>query len=256
MIKISLITVCLNSADTIRDTILSVLAQDYANIEHIIIDGGSTDGTLEIISEFKDRVAAVVSEKDSGIYDAMNKGICLASGDIVGTINSDDVYSDSRVISNVVNEFLVSGAQSVYADLEIVARNNLSQRVRFYGSSKFRVSKFRWGWMPPHPTFFVRRDCYKKLGLYKTNYRVAADFELLARFLYRDKISFRRLPKCIVKMREGGVSSQGVWGRIHQNLEIVRACKENHIYTNFFLILFKVPLKLLEYTGIGLTHRR
>ncbi|MCO1333539.1 glycosyltransferase [Microbulbifer sp. OS29] len=256
MIKISLITVCLNSAETIRDTIRSVLAQDYADIEHIIIDGGSTDGTLEVILEFKDRVAVIVSEKDGGIYDAMNKGIRLASGDIVGTINSDDVYTDNRVISSVVHEFLISEAQSVYADLEIVDRNDLSERVRFYGSSKFQVSKFRWGWMPPHPTFFVRRDCYKRLGLYKTDYRVAADFELLARFLYGGRISFRRLPKCIVKMREGGVSSSGFWGRLHQNLEIVRACKENHIYTNFFLILFKIPLKLLEYTNFVLPQKR
>lgn len=223
------------------------MGQDYPNIEYIIVDGGSSDGTMDIVHEYAGRIAKVVSEPDDGIYDAMNKGIRSASGDIIGMLNSDDVYSDVKVISDIVEQFNVSRVDSVYADLSIVDRVNLDKTVRFCSSKDFSVSRVRWGWMVPHPTFFVRKRCYDEFGLYKLDYRVSADFEMVARLLWKEKVTFSRLPRCIVKMRNGGISTTGFWWRIHQNLEIVRACKENGIYTNIFLVMLKVPMKLLEY---------
>ncbi|MBB3063178.1 glycosyltransferase [Microbulbifer rhizosphaerae] len=250
MKNISIVTVSFNSADTIRDTIESVLGQNYPHIEYIIVDGGSTDGTIKIVEEYRHRITTIISEPDSGIYDAMNKGITVATGDIVGILNSDDVYTDNQVITDVASEFEASGADSVFSDLLIVDRNNLNKRVRYYSSEKFSVSKLKWGWMVPHPTFFVRKYCYEKFGLYKMGYRVAADFELVARFLWQAGISHSRLPRYIIRMREGGISSKGIWWRLHQNLEVVRACRENGIYTNILIVLLKVPFKLLEYTRV------
>ena len=244
--KVSIITVCFNSAATIRDTIESVLSQDYPEIEYIIVDGASRDGTLAIVNEYRNQIATVISEPDDGIYDAMNKGITVATGHVVGILNSDDFYSDNHVIKEVVKEFVESNVDSVYADLAIISRDD-KRYLRYYGSGKFTIKHIRFGWMIPHPTFFVKRKYYEKFGLYRTNYRVAADFELLARFLWRERISHKRIPKCIINMRHGGISSHGLWWRFHQNLEIVRACRENDIRTNIFIVLLKTPFKLLEY---------
>lgn len=247
MKKVSVITVCFNSSKTIRDTIESVLGQDYENIEYIVVDGGSTDGTMDIVRKYGHKISHVISEPDKGIYDAMNKGVRVSSGDIVGMLNSDDIYLDASVISDVVNQFDVSKADSVYADLAIVDKRNINKVVRFCSSKNFSVSRLRWGWMVPHPTFFVKKKCYDEFGLYKLDYRVSADFEMVARLFWKHGISFSRLSRCIVRMRNGGISTTGFLWRIHQNLEIVRACKENGIYTNIFFVLFKVPFKLLEY---------
>lgn len=247
MNKVSIITVSYNSVDTIQDTIESVLNQKYPNIEYIIVDGNSNDGTMEVVSKYRDKITKVVSEPDNGIYDAMNKGIVLATGDFVGILNSDDVYSDSSVIEDVVGQLVSTGADCTYADLMFVSRGDLNKRVRFCSSKNFSISKFRWGWMVPHPTFFVKRSCYEKFGLYKMGYRVSADFELLVRFMLRERISSARLPRCIVKMRDGGISTSGLLWRVHQNFEIVRACRENGVYTNIFFVLLKAPWKLLEY---------
>lgn len=245
--KISIITVCFNSAATIRDTIDSVLAQTYPDIEYIVVDGASRDGTIDILRGYGERISRFISEPDQGIYDAMNKGIGLATGDYVGIINSDDFYADERVIDDVVATVQADDVDAVYADLVIVARDNPQKTVRYYSSQNFQVSKIRLGWMIPHPTFFVKRSCYLQHGLYKLGYRVAADFELLARFLWCKKISHKRIPRAIIRMREGGISSNGLWWRFHQNLEIVRACRENGIYTNIAIVLAKTPFKLLEY---------
>ena len=247
MKKITIITVCFNSQETIRDTIQSVLSQDYPEIEYIVVDGASTDHTPEILAEYSDRIACVISEPDDGIYDAMNKGIHQASGDFIGILNSDDVYRDKTVISKVVQEIESSGADALFADLCIVERNNLNKVIRYCSAKKFRIWKIRWGMTIPHPTFFVSRDSYEKYGLYKINYRVSADFELIARFLYHHSVSYVYLPQNIVKMRHGGISTTGLWGRIHQNLEIVRACRENNIYTNIFMVAMKLPFKIFEY---------
>ncbi|GAB2889666.1 glycosyltransferase family 2 protein [Microbulbifer echini] len=223
------------------------MSQDYVNIEHIIVDGGSSDDTLSVIEGYKDGIAKVISEPDDGIYDAMNKGISIATGDVVGILNSDDVYCDNGVLSRVMAEFEDQAIDSIYADLKIVSRDDTSKEIRIYDSKKFDISKFRWGWMPPHPTFFIRKRCYDQFGLYKTDYKVAADFELLVRYLLCNGVSSKRLPRTIVKMRDGGASNRGVFWKIHQNREIVKACRENNVYTNLLMMTFKVPFKLLEY---------
>ena len=245
--KISIITVCFNSGDTIRDTIESVLAQDYPHVEYIVIDGGSSDATLGILDEYSDRIDCVVSEPDQGIYDAMNKGIVRATGDFIGILNSDDVYRDNNVVSRVGIQLESSGADTLFADLCIVERFNLGKVLRYCSARNFQPWKIRWGMTIPHPTFFVSRASYEKYGLYRLGYRVSADFELIARFLFRYAVSYTYLPESIVKMRQGGISTTGMWGRIHQNFEIVRACRENGIYTNILMLSVKLPFKFFEY---------
>ena len=245
--KISIITVCFNSEATLRDTLESVVAQTYANIEYIVIDGGSKDSTVGLIDEFGDSIDYFVSEKDEGIYDAMNKGIRVATGDFVGILNSDDVFADHDSVEKIA--FTIqrnAGIDAVYGDLVYVDRYNLNKVVRRYSSKFFKRWKMRFGFMLPHPTFYARRQLFDELGFYKTGYRVAADFELLSRFLQKG-IGSVRIDDTLIKMREGGISSNGFWWRVHQNLEIVRACKGNGIYTNILLVSMKVPFKVASY---------
>ena len=245
--KISIITVCFNSAETIRDTIESVLAQTYENIEYIIVDGASTDRTPEILNQYRDRIAQIISEPDRGIYDAMNKGISIATGDVVGIVNSDDVLFDDEVISKIAAAFSSNKEyDGVYSDLVYVKRNNTDVVTRTVIAPSFGVWKIRFGFIMPHPTFYARRELFSRLGNYKLTYRVAADFELMARFLLSG-IRVTRLPITAVKMREGGISSNGFWWRVHQNFEIVRACRENGLYSNIFMISAKLPFKLLSF---------
>ncbi|MBN2816772.1 MAG: glycosyltransferase [Campylobacterales bacterium] len=243
--KISIITVVWNNVDTIGDAIESVLSQTYNNIEYIIIDGGSTDGTVDIIESYGSKITKFISEKDKGLYDAMNKGIALATGDIVGILNSDDFYIDEFVIEKVVKEFVNKDVDSVYADLVFVKPDNLEKVVRYYDSGKFHPSKFAYGWMPAHPTFFVKKVFYDKYGLYKIDYKIAADYELLIRFLSKYKLSYFHLKEPIIKMRVGGVSTSGLKSNYILNKEIIRACAENGIQTNWFKVLAKYPSKLL-----------
>jgi len=242
--KISLITVCYNSSKTIEDTLKSVQSQSYPDIEYIVIDGGSKDKTNDLVSKFKDIVTFHISEADDGLYDAMNKGIKVATGDVIGILNSDDVLADEFVIEKIVAGFTDKTVDAVYSDLVYVSENDLSKPTRLYSSKVFSKRMIRFGIMLPHPTFYVKKECYMQLGLYKTDYRVAADFELLTRFISQG-IKIHRLPFISVKMREGGVSSSGVLWRIHQNFEIVRACRDNSIYTNIGLVALKLPYKLL-----------
>lgn len=247
MLKISIITVCYNSVETIRDTIESVLSQEYPDIEYIIVDGASKDGTLKLISEYEGRISKVISESDKGIYDAMNKGVQAATGDFVGILNSDDVFAGSDVIQNLVAHLQNNpSADAVYADLVFVQRKEMDVVTRRYSSSGFSPWKVRFGFMIPHPTFYARRELFDKYGSYKLGYRVSADFELMARFMSKG-VKMVRHSAVMVKMREGGISTTGFWWRIHQNLEIVRACRENGIYTNILLVAMKVPFKLASY---------
>lgn len=243
--KISIITVVWNNAATIKDAINSVLNQTYKNIEYIIIDGTSTDGTVEIVQSYGNKITKFISEKDKGLYDAMNKGIKLAIGDVVGILNSDDFYIDEFVIEKIVKEFEEKSVDSVYADLVFVKSENLEKIIRYYDSSYFNPSKFAYGWMPAHPTFFVKREIYIKYGLFKTDYKIAADYELLTRFLAKNKISYSYIKEPIVKMRIGGASTSGIKSNYILNKEIIRACKENDIYTNWVMVLSKYPKKIL-----------
>lgn len=245
--KISIVTVCYNSASTIRDTLESVLSQTYQDIEYIVIDGASKDSTLAIISEYEGRISTVLSEPDKGIYDAMNKGIKLATGDYVGILNSDDVFSSTSTIEALVN-FLRDNptCDASYANLVFVQRDNTEVVTRKYSSSGFSTWKIRFGFMIPHPTFYARRSLFDQFGYYKLGYRVSADFELMTRFITQG-IKLSRHDANMVKMRQGGISTTGFWWKVHQNMEIVRACKENGIYTNIFMIALKVPFKIAGY---------
>ena len=242
--KVSIITVCFNSAATIRDTIESVLHQSYPNFEYLIIDGGSTDDTLKIIAEYGDKISRVVSERDRGIYDAMNKGIHLASGEIIGILNSDDVYMDVESVKILVTPIVEGRSDSSFADLVVVSMGDLKKVVRYYDSSYFSPAKFRYGWMPAHPTFFIKKSCYEIVGDYSLSYKIAADYEMLIRLLLIAGFSYVYISKPLIKMRLGGASSAGLARNWILNREIVRACKENGVWTTLPLLLLKVPQKL------------
>ncbi|EKO3632741.1 glycosyltransferase family 2 protein [Vibrio metschnikovii] len=241
--KVSIITVCYNSEKTIEDTIKSVASQDYNDIEYIIIDGGSTDSTPDIVKKYSNHVDVYLSEKDDGLYDAMNKGIRLASGDVIGILNSDDFFVSRSSVSDLMSGFCQLDVDAVYSDLIYVQAENTDKVTRLYSSKIFKRSLIRFGLMLPHPTFYAKRSVYDKCGLYKLNYRVAADFEFITRCVTKG-IKFNRVPKITVKMREGGISSSGLMWRIHQNSEIVRACRENGIYTNLIMVALKLPYKV------------
>ena len=242
--KISIITVVWNNAKTIKYAIDSVLNQTHKNIEYIILDGASTDGTIEIIRSYGDKISKFVSEPDKGIYDAMNKGIKLATGDVVGILNSDDFYIDDYVIEKVVKEFEEKQVDSVYADLVFVKPDDLSKAVRYYDSSSCGSENFQYALYPAHPTFFVRKWVYDKYGVFKTDYKIGADFDLMARFLYTNNISYSYIKEPLIKMRVGGVSTSfsSIWINA---LEQLRVCGENDIKTNIFKIITKYPVKLM-----------
>lgn len=246
MLKVSIITVVLNNKSYIEDCIQSVITQKYQNYEYIIIDGGSTDGTVDIIRKYDRYISMWISEPDQGMYDAMNKGIKLASGDVIGMLNADDWYTDSDVISTVVEEFEVKNVDSIFADLVFVKREHPQQIMRYCDSSLFKAERFAYGWMPAHPTFFVKRIFYEKYGLFKTDYRIAADFELLARMLGNRKISYSYIPTIIVKMRTGGLSTKSLKSKWIINKEILRACVENEIRTNYLKIYSKYFTKISQ----------
>jgi glycosyltransferase involved in cell wall biosynthesis len=243
-LKASIITVSFNSAKTIADTIESVLSQDFPEIEYIIVDGDSSDDTIKIIRQYENRISKWISEKDQGMYDAMNKGIAMATGDVIGILNSDDVYINNQVISKMMALLQEKNAQVVFADLILVDQGDDSKVLRYYDSGHFHPNKFRYGWMPAHPTVFVRRELYQSVGPFSTNYQIAADYEMLIRMLAIQKASYAYLPKPVVRMRSGGASTAGISRNWILNKEIVRACKENGIYSNMAMLLLKIPAKL------------
>jgi glycosyltransferase involved in cell wall biosynthesis len=247
VIKISIITVCYNSELTIRDTIESVLSQNYKNIEYILIDGNSTDSTMRIIGEYQNRINKIISEPDEGIYDAMNKGVDNASGDYIGVLNSDDIFFDCDVISDLVENIKsLASPDALYSDLQYVKETDLSIPTRLYSFPRYSKWMIRFGLMIPHPTFYVKAKVFQYHGKYSLDFKIAADFEFMARIMlagitpaYYDRVS--------VRMREGGVSSSGFRGRVAQNIEIVRAIKMNGIYSNLFFLLVKIPIKIYSY---------
>ncbi len=245
--KVSIITVCFNSAKTIRDTIESVLSQDYQNIEYIIIDGASNDGTMDIVREYGDKISVVISEEDRGIYDAMNKGIRIATGDVVGILNSDDYYSNTFAVTQLIKCMEEAGADTVFADLLIVDASDTDRIVRYYDSSAFHLGRLRYGWMPAHPTFMVKRVLYDKYGGFSLDYKIAADFEMIVRLFHKAGASYAYFPDVVIKMRSGGASSSGLKSSWVLNNEIVRACRANRVKTSLPQVLLKIPAKLIEY---------
>ena len=248
--KISIITVTFNSAETLPDTIESVLRQDYDDYEYLVIDGGSKDATVDIIKQFESRFGGKmrwISEPDKGMYDGINKGIRMATGDVVGIINSDDFYHRNDIFRIINSSFEENpGIQAIYGDVRFVTPDNLEKTVRYYSSAKFKPAKFRWGWMPAHPTFFTYRSNFDKFGLYKIDYRIAADYELLIRFLYTNHLPAKYIPVDFMKMRTGGRSTNGIKSNIVLNREIVRGCRENGIYTNMAMLFLKYFVKVFE----------
>lgn len=248
--KISLITVTFNSAKTLEDTISSVLKQTCENYEYIVVDGGSSDNTLDIIKEYEPKFNGKmrwISEKDKGMYDAMNKGIKMATGDIVGIINSDDFYHRDDIFQIINDSFIKSPEiQAIYGDVRFVRPENLHHTIRYYSSKRFKPYKFRLGFMPAHPSFFTYKENFEKYGYYQYDYYIAADFELLTRFLYSNNLKTKYIPVDFLKMRTGGRSTNGLKATYILNKEIVRACKENGIWTCMPILFMKYFIKVFE----------
>ncbi|WP_234734323.1 glycosyltransferase family 2 protein [Tellurirhabdus bombi] len=245
--KVSIITVVFNGAATIRDCIGSVLQQSYANIEYIIIDGQSTDSTLEIIRSFGPKIAQVVSEPDKGLYDAMNKGLRLATGDVVGILNADDFYRHDRVIEKVVTTFKQNSSDAVYGDLVYVDQKDTNRVTRYWKAGNYQDGAFLWGWMPPHPTFFVRRELYDQYGFFTQQFRSAADYELMLRFLHKYKVKTSYLKEVLVVMRTGGVSNRNVKNRLAANREDKAAWEVNQLKPYFFTLWLKPLRKVFQF---------
>lgn len=245
--KISIITATYNSEKTLRDTIESIKGQRYSDIEYIIIDGLSKDQTINIAKAYHGLVSHLVSEKDNGIYDAMNKGIALATGDVVGILNSDDFYAHDRVLEQVVNAFQQLEVDAVYGDLQYVAEAQPHQVVRHWVAGDFHYKQFRYGWMPPHPTFFVRRALYEKFGTFDISFRNSADYELMLRFLYKHRARVHYIPDVLVKMRTGGMSNASFRHRLRANREDQRAWHVNGLRPYFFTTFLKPVRKISQF---------
>lgn len=246
-LKISVITVCFNSAQTIEQTLQSVASQTHKSVEHLVIDGASKDDSLSIIHRYRAGIAKVVSEPDRGIYDAMNKGIELATGDVIGFLNADDVYANERVLARVAGVMECDGVDAVLGDVEFFRPQDPLNPVRRYRSRRFRPDRIAFGWMPAHPALFLRRHVYQRYGQFRTDYRIAGDFEYVARIFHESALSYSCLPETLVHMRTGGISTGGWRNTILLNREVLRACRENGIKTNLFKILSKYPAKAFEF---------
>ena len=244
--KISIITVVYNNKETIRDAIHSVSLQEYNDLEYIIEDGASRDSTVEVIKKvikgYSERNIKFISEKDDGIYDAMNKGIALATGEVVGLLNGDDVYADNLVLKKVAGVFVDPLVDTCYADLVYVDKYDLNKVIRYWKSCDYQDGLFNKGWVPPHPTFIVRWQVYEKYGVFDLNYKLAADFELMVRFLGKYRIPSVYIPSVLVKMRLGGATNKSIKNIIKQNLEIFRAGKKNNVHISPHALTFNKSL--------------
>lgn len=227
--KISIITSVYNNQETIAEAMESVLSQTYSDIEYIIVDGGSSDNTVDIIKNYQDRLGAFISEPDNGIYDGLNKGINLATGDVIGFLHSDDLYQDNTVIAKVAQAFINNATDSVYGDLTYVNKSDPSKIIRFWQSGEFTLKKLNYGWMPPHPTFFVRRSIYQQYGCFDTHFKIAADYDLMLRFLGKYKISTYYIPSVLIKMRVGGASNKSLKNVLKKSTEDLQAMRNNQM---------------------------
>lgn len=245
--KISIITPTYNSAQTVEQTIQSILCQTHSEVEYIIIDGASTDGTQEIVKSFGPRVRHFISEPDQGLYDAMNKGINRATGDVIGILNSDDFYSSPEVLVRVAQVFQDKKIDSVYGDLQYVDPIDTDKVTRHWEAGTYNIDNFLYGWMPPHPTFFVRRKVYEKYGLFDTSLRNSADYELMLRFLYKHKVSSCYIPEVLVQMRAGGVSNASFRHRLRANREDRLAWEKNNLQPRFFTTWMKPVRKIGQF---------
>ena len=249
--KISVITATYNSAATLRDTMESILRQNYTDYEYIVVDGASKDATIDIIREYEPRFKGRmrwISEPDKGIYDAMNKGVVMATGDVVGLLNSDDFYTSDDVLEKIAREFSTADApDAIYGDIHYVNNSDLTKQVRYYSSRRFTRKRMLMGYMPAHPSFYVRRECYEKYGAFDTSYRVAADFENLLRLIYVNNISTRYIAKDFVTMRMGGASSSGLQSYKRIMKDHFRAFRTNNVPLNYARYFWRYVEKLFEF---------
>jgi len=254
--RITVVTVCYNSAATIRDTLESIASQSYKNVEHIVVDGGSADGTLAIIRGWAGHSIRLVSEPDDGIYDAMNKGLKLATGEAVGFLNADDLYADSSVLGQIADVFQDKALDACYADLVYVSQDN--QRViRYWRSKVFKKGDFALGWCPAHPTFYVRKSVIDRLGYFDQSFRMAADMEMMMRYLENGGISFCYIPAVWVRMRLGGETNQSLKNIIQQNREILRALKKNNASVSLFMFVAnKIINRIVQFASGLARHYR
>ncbi|NND77604.1 MAG: glycosyltransferase [Flavobacteriales bacterium] len=243
--KVSIITVSYNAVDTIEQTIKSVLEQDHDDLEYVVIDGDSKDGTTDIIKVYAKQISNFVSEPDNGIYDAMNKGIANCQGDVIGILNADDVYTHRSVISKIVHTFNEHNTDAVYGDLQYVAKNDLNKVIRYWRSRDHRDGDFKKGWMPPHPSFFLKKEIYDDHGTYRTDLHISADYELMLRMFVKHGISSKHIPEVITKMRVGGESNVSLKNRIKANKEDRLAWKLNDLDPGK-LTLIKKPLRKID----------
>jgi glycosyltransferase len=246
-VKVSIITAVRNGAEIIEQCIKSVCDQSFKNIEYIIIDGNSTDGTLEIIRKYQSKISNWVSEPDNGIYDALNKGMKMATGDIIGFLHADDFYANDIVIELVVSHMTKHNVNSCYGDLEYVSNKNTEKVIRYWKSGPYRDGLFQKGWMPPHPTFFVRKEIYKKYGGFNTDLRIAADYELMLRFIARNKVTTHYIPKVLVNMRTGGNSNRSLRNMLIKSSEDYKAWKMNNLNGGLYTIMLKNLSKLPQF---------
>lgn len=247
--KISIITATYNSASTVRDTFESVLKQTYTDIEYIIVDGASKDNTVDIIKEYEPKFGGRmrwISEKDNGLYDAMNKGIAMATGDVVGLLNSDDFYTSTDILSVIATTMQDSSIDAVYGDVHFVNDNDINKCVRYYSSAIFKRSLMRIGLMPAHPSFYCKREVYTKYGPFDTCYKIGADFESLLRYIFVNRINTKYIKRDFVTMRTGGASTEGFNSRWQIMKDHLRAMKANGVYSNFFILSLRYPYKIYE----------
>jgi len=228
-LTISVITAVLNRAGTIGQALASVHTQSWERVEHIVIDGGSTDGTLQLLETHRDRLAVLISERDNGIYDALNKGLRRASGDVLGLMHSDDFYSDDRVLERIASAFADPAVDGVYGDLDYVAREDPSRVIRRWRSGTYEAERLAWGWMPPHPTVYLRRSVIEQWGGFDTDFRISADYDAMLRYLARGKIRLAYVPEVLVKMRVGGESNRSLMRILRKSSEDYAALRRNGV---------------------------
>jgi glycosyltransferase len=242
--KVSIITSVYNNEKTIEDAIKSVLSQTYPNIEYIVVDGASKDNTVSVIKKYEDKISTFVSERDKSIYDGLNKGVSLATGDVIAFLHSDDIYADENIISEVVEHFKSTNTDSIYADLVYVDKEDTSKIFRYWQSGEYSFKKLCNGWMPPHPTFFVKKEFYDKYGKFDLDFGIAADYDFMLRMLGKYKITTSYLPKVLYKMRVGGASNRSLKNIIQKSREDIKALKNNNIgglHTIILKNLSKIP---------------
>ena len=246
--KISIITAVYNNEKTILDSIQSIQNQSYKNIEHIIIDGGSTDNTLKIIKQNLDANSILLSEKDNGLYDAMNKGIKIATGNLIGILNSDDIYNDYNTIESIVNKFILDpDLKILYGDLVYVKENNTNDQVRYWKSKNITINYFENGYVPSHPTLFLTKDVYKVVGYFDLRFKLAADYEFILRLFKKHSFKYLYMPVLIVRMRLGGVTNKKHLNIIKQNIEIIKAWKVNNLHLPSLFIFRRLFIKFKQY---------